>query len=470
MMGTLIYVEVLRPRWSPQYRSQPIDQPKDFWLGIYSGEQRVGFVNARVSPRMVEDVRGVGFRGLLKMNLPLFGKLADLSIQGEGFRENHSGNTTFDVTMRSAGQDFRAEGTLQDGQLDARVHSGGEVSPFKYAVGDDMLFSAGMTGMDLPPLKPGEEMYTEAFNPVTMRRDKARIACTGQETIPVLGVDTLCNVLETQLGAIKTQAWVDQQQEVVKVVTPFGFTLAKIDPREAYAPEEPGDQADMIKNLAVAVTGELPRQDAARLRFRISGIAPDAMPPADALQQRDGDTYTIATATAPTGEGAPLPEEERAAALASDLLVDAKHAQIQATAAEITKDAATDWDKAGRIYRWVYENIEKTSVLSVPSALNVLQARQGDCNEHTVLFTALARAAGVPTRIAIGLVYSDELNGFGYHAWPEVYAGHWIPMDPTLGQEIADATHIKLLNGGIDQWPRLVAYIGQAKIEVLGVE
>ncbi len=69
----------------------------------------------------------------------------------------------------------------------------------------------------------------------------------------------------------------------------------------------------------------------------------------------------------------------------------------------------------------------------------------GDCNEHAVLFAALARAAGVPARIEAGLVY---LNGrFYYHAWPNVYVGHWLEMDPTWGQHAVDATHLALVEG-----------------------
>ena len=68
-------------------------------------------------------------------------------------------------------------------------------------------------------------------------------------------------------------------------------------------------------------------------------------------------------------------------------------------------------------------------------------------------------------------MWSDELDGFYYHAWPEVHLdGRWIWMDPTLDQPLADATHIKLLNGGIESWPRLLPYLGQLEIEVLEVE
>ncbi len=62
------------------------------------------------------------------------------------------------------------------------------------------------------------------------------------------------------------------------------------------------------------------------------------------------------------------------------------------------------------------------------------------------------------------------MNAFGYHAWPEVYVGHWIPMDPTFGQQLADATHIKLLDGSLDKWPQLLPYLGRIRIEVLDLK
>jgi transglutaminase-like putative cysteine protease len=471
MMSTLVYREVLRPRWSPQYRALPITEPRDFWLGILSGGQRVGYINARVTPKVNEGRRGTQFRLNANLQVPLFGKTADLSVQGEGFRETVGQDAEFDVTLRSADQEFRAEGTLTGGKLDARLHVGESVTPFQYDLGNQLLVSAGASGLDLPPLKPGEEVYMDAFNPVSMRMEQARITCEKQETIMVMGVPVLTNVLETQLGAIKTRAWVSPEQEAVRVETPFGFTLEKIDPKDAIARITAGESADFVKNLAVIPTGVPPKRDAAQLKIRFAGVPEELMPPATDVQVRDGDTYTIAQPAAPSAtDTAPLPEAERETALASDPLVDAKLPAIVDTAGSITADSVDPWEKAERINAWVYEHIEKISVLSVPAAAEVLRSRQGDCNEHTVLFVALARAAGVPARIAIGLVYSDEIGGFGYHAWPEVHVGRWIPMDPTFGQTLADATHVKLLNGGITEWSRLIGYIGHAKVDVLAIE
>src|SRR5687767_15407920 len=60
---------------------------------------------------------------------------------------------------------------------------------------------------------------------------------------------------------------------------------------------------------------------------------------------------------------------------------------------------------------------------------------------YTTLFRS--RAAGVPARAAAGLAH---LGGkFYYHAWPEVFVGKWIAVDPTFGQFPADAAHLRFV-------------------------
>jgi transglutaminase-like putative cysteine protease len=125
-----------------------------------------------------------------------------------------------------------------------------------------------------------------------------------------------------------------------------------------------------------------------------------------------------------------------------------------------------DPEKAARLLNdWVYTNLRKEITLSVPSALQVLEARQGDCNEHTVLYVALARAVGLPTRTAVGVVYVR--GRFYYHAWPEVFLNGWVAVDPTLGQYPADAAHIRFLVGGLARQVELIRLIGRLKLNII---
>ena len=107
-------------------------------------------------------------------------------------------------------------------------------------------------------------------------------------------------------------------------------------------------------------------------------------------------------------------------------------------------------------------------MLSIPDSVEILQKRKGDCNEHAVLFAALTRAAGVPVKVVLGLVYLD--GRFYYHAWDEIYSDGWIAVDPTFGQFPADATHIKLLEGDISRSTDIIRVVGKIQLNVLYYE
>ena len=63
-------------------------------------------------------------------------------------------------------------------------------------------------------------------------------------------------------------------------------------------------------------------------------------------------------------------------------------------------------------------------------------------------------------------------GAFYYHAWPEVYIaegsgrGLWLPVDPTLNQFPADATHLRLARGGLDKQAAILPLIGRLKMTV----
>jgi hypothetical protein len=160
--------------------------------------------------------------------------------------------------------------------------------------------------------------------------------------------------------------------------------------------------------------------------------------------------------------------------LTPEPLIESDDPAIVAEAARMTAGAATPRERAERLVRGVNGLLEKAPTISVPSAREVLRTKVGDCNEHTALYVALARAAGLPTRINVGLAY--VLGAFYYHAWPEVYLaesdgrGLWLPVDPTFNQFPADATHIRLLRGGLDRQAAILPLIGRVQLTVVDLE
>lgn len=131
--------------------------------------------------------------------------------------------------------------------------------------------------------------------------------------------------------------------------------------------------------------------------------------------------------------------------------IQSDHPKIRKTAAMIKGHE----DNALRLFRkiamWVFNIIEdKNFSTSTASALETLNRKQGDCTEHAVLTAALARAAGIPSRIAAGLYYAQER--FSYHMWVEALVAEnlWVAVDPAMGQIEPDALHLKLFHGDLD--------------------
>jgi transglutaminase-like putative cysteine protease len=65
-----------------------------------------------------------------------------------------------------------------------------------------------------------------------------------------------------------------------------------------------------------------------------------------------------------------------------------------------------------------------------------------------MLTAAMCRAAGVPSRTAVGLVYATDKHGkpvMAYHMWTEVWVvGQWLAIDATRGEGSIGATHVKI--------------------------
>jgi len=94
----------------------------------------------------------------------------------------------------------------------------------------------------------------------------------------------------------------------------------------------------------------------------------------------------------------------------------------------------------------------------------VIKSKRGVCRDYGILFAALARSAGIPSRIAAGLLYTD--GAFYYHVWTECYVGEWVPFDATLPTDFVDATHIKLAEGDAPTMFGLAKVIGSLKAEI----
>jgi transglutaminase-like putative cysteine protease len=281
-------------------------------------------------------------------------------------------------------------------------------------------------------------------------------------------------------GGIRVESWVDEDGRVLRASSAMGFSMEKTEYELARQAQEDSRLAtsspledDVILSTAIRSNVDLDDvTEYGELRFRLTGVDLAGFALDGGRQSLHGDTLVIQRedwdAVSP-GYRLPYAFMDLREALEPEPLIQSDDPRIVRRAREITARRA-QWSQdpkevARQLTTGVHSMLDKSITFSVPNAVQVLETLQGDCNEHTVLYVAFARALGLPARTAVGLVY---VNGaFFYHAWPEVWLGEWVAVDPTFGQYPADASHIRFVIGGLAQQVEIMRLIGNLDIEVL---
>jgi transglutaminase-like putative cysteine protease len=110
--------------------------------------------------------------------------------------------------------------------------------------------------------------------------------------------------------------------------------------------------------------------------------------------------------------------------------------RLRRIADTLASKSPSAYDRVVAANSWVSNHLRYQVSPATRSAVEALEDRSGDCDEHATLMLALLRATGIPARRATGLLYNfDTLSA---HAWVEVGlpkrdgAVHWFIVDPTL--------------------------------------
>ena len=328
--------------------------------------------------------------------------------------------------------------------------------------------------------KEGDRFTFPIFDPTTLKPGEMTVLVGGEETIDLCrGISPKVDrsptmvkgrLLTLNFLGVETRVWVNERGEVLREEGPMGLVMVRESEKEAQQFPS-GEPVEILTLFSIPSNLEIENPRKARfLRVKLEGEDLEDLSIGDERQKiqslPDGVLVEI-NGVNPVNPLNPLTNEDD---LSPTSLIQSDEEEIQNLAREIVGDDKDPSNQMELLTAWVYENLEKVPTISIPSALDVLKTKEGDCNEHSILFAALSRSLGTPTRIAVGVVYLDGF--FYYHAWNRVYLQSdglsvWVDVDPTFGQSQVDATHIKLAEGELDRQAELANLIGRLKIEVL---
>jgi hypothetical protein len=448
-----------------------IHSPERGWKEIYLDGKKVGYSVNLITP----FEQGYFIQEEIFLRLKLMGLASGVytatqcRVNGQFLLES------FDYSMKSGVVTFHVSGQVKDNELTIKTGKGKKQRTQIIPLANSPMMGASVGQfLRAKKIKVGDTFTIPLFDPATMTQKEAVIRVVGRESIKIDKISYDAFRLEAEMWGQLLTFWIDERGTTLKEEGLMGLTIVKSSPARAPRDlEYLGEDIDFYESASVKVNRTLP--DPSRvvyLKLQVDGID-DADLDTNVLnagrQRFHEGVIEISRETAPFQSFQKRPyegsEEEIQAFLKAELNIESDDAVIMKKAQEIAGDEENALVVARRLSIWVYQNLEKMPVLTIPSAKEVLRTRVGDCNEHATLLTALLRAAGIPAKISVGLTYAQ--GQFFYHAWTEAYVGEWISMDATLNQLPVDATHIKLVEGNLDKQIAIAGLIGKVELEVL---
>jgi transglutaminase-like putative cysteine protease len=462
------------------------------WRGVYYRGDKIGFTVSQA----VATAEGFELQEDARLQMTLLGATTPAIIHTTARVDHGFGLRSFDFSLDPGTGPINVSGRLDGLTLTLTITSAGATRVESRALAEPPALMLSLARrLAGSGITPGSRHQWTMFDPATLTNAPVTVEVGGREIVRLADRPIPAFRVELAFSGLRTTSWITDTGEVVREESPLGLlSVAEPSDRAMALTIPEGVQADLLNASAVVPESgrriEEPRE-VRRLSIRLEG-ADLTTPDVEGVGQRvDGDVIHLTD-----------PRELVAGPVPADLgLYLTPEPFIESDAPEIRDEAARALEgvtggsraRAERLTRHVNALLEKKPTVSLPSALEVLRTMVGDCNEHTALFVALARAAGIPARIAVGL--AAVRNAFYYHAWPEVWIdedderregradarpgagpgsrprrGLWLPVDPTFNQFPADTTHVRLARGGLDKQTAILPLVGRLKMDILDLE
>ena len=464
MLGLLIERTYLRPSSviALDVITQEGVRATDEWFGIYQQGKKIGYAHSRTIP----EAETYHLYEESEMDILALGSVQRVKTTINSYTTKNFLLKYFDFTLQSDLTTMKIKGAVLKNKLVLDIDTGGQTRTEKIQLARPPYLSPNIKpAILLMGLETGKTYRFPLFNPATMSTEEATISIESQERIKIGETEQAIYRLKESFQGMETTSWVTQDGETIKEESALGYSLLKESKTEAMKRDKGGPVVDIITLTMISSDPIKDSSQVSYLRARLKGVPLQGFQLDNDRQTLKGDVIEIRREDYPTAYRLPYAGKEMAENLLPNALIQSDDKRIIDQASKILSGEKNAHASAKKLNDWVYTAIAKKPVVSIPSALEVLNQREGDCNEHTALYTALARAVGIPTRMAAGIVYME--NGFYYHAWPEVWVGHWMPVDPTFNQFPADATHIRFTTGNLDRQSDIIRLVGKLKVEVL---
>ncbi len=432
------------------------------WMNIYHDGRKMGHTAYTINNKGDD---GYTIKSSTHLNVVFGGLESEINLENTAVMDTIFRLQSFNFWMVSDQYSTHVLGQKTGSLMALSFIQGKDTSYSEIEVPEDLYtYTAIQPMVASKGILEGETIRVPAYDPMSNEMADVTITHEGKELQKVGGENHILNKLRIEFKGIPSIMWLDDNGLTFKEETIMGMTMERTTPELALLKTQAAE-VDLLNGFAVIPNYPIARAQSLReLVLEIEGITPDMLLKLSSQRQviLNSDPLTLQLRPAPTPIALKTLEDH----LKPSNMIQSGHQQIQDQVKNILKQTVGDYNSSKALTQWVFEYLEKRPVASISGAVDILNTGVGDCTEHTTLYAALSRAANIPTKVHIGLVY---LQGrFLFHAWPVVaIEGEWVDVDPSLNQFPADATHIVFLEGDFENLTDLIPVLGNIKIKVL---
>jgi transglutaminase-like putative cysteine protease len=489
--------------WAPSLAAAepPGQLIEETWEVAHIEGVKVGSVHTTV--RALEDGGSKRLRTTAELELNLKRHQALLRLRMENGTEETPEGKVGGVFMRQfhdKGQQLVLTGTLEEDRMHVRIDNGRIDRKLRW--GEDIvgLYRRDRLFQEKKP-KPGDRFSYLTYDPTVNAVVTIQVAVKEEEEVDLLGkrqrllrVELTPDKLVVPGMSVQLPAsvlWLDKEWVPLKrqiEMEGLGVILLTRTTREiAQAPPSANARTlDIGLKALVPLDRSISRPHATRAvvyRITLKGdpdpltaIAEDNR---QEIKNAKGNTFELHVRAVRRPMGDDGKAEAPPEYLASCHYINSDDAKVKELARKAVGTESDPWKKAQRIERWVKQNMRVDNAAPLVPAGTIARELRGDCRLYALLTAALCRAEGIPSRVAVGLIYVEkgQKPQMGFHAWTEVWAnGQWLGIDATLGQGSIGAAHVKIADHSWNDVQSLTPLLpvnrilGKVAIEVVSVE
>lgn len=455
----------------PEQEKTQTEEVKDVqeeWLGIFIQGARVGYSFTKI----MTFESGLTIENRSQMTINMMNQITTLGTHLFAQTDTAYALNNFSISISTQGHEAKIKGVIKDNKLVLTNYSHGIEQTQVKEIKEKPYFPDAIDQIvKKKNLKPGDEISVPYFDPTSQSSGQAKLKVYPDEMVMVFDKQLMGKKIEINFMGVATYLYIDNNYKIIKSEIPnLHMEMIPMTKEEALAEIKPQDAFELLGFFSIKLPAPLPEDKNINfLKLKLKDLQTEGLDLSDDYQKLvSEEPLTINIIRADINELTDFQEKAQVHQefLKPSAYIQCDNQEIIKQAKKITGNEKSAIIRAKKLVSAVHQMLRKVATPSMPSAIDVLKTKEGDCNEHAVLFTALARASGIPTKIYVGLV-NLEGDAYFYHAWCAVYLGKWVPVDPTFNQFPADVYHLKLKEGEISDWAEVLKVVGKLKIEVM---